>query len=116
MCSLCAKTHDMDKVSKCSSCPFIFHHECMQQFNISKPGGMFICNHHKCSSCNRSTSAAGGLLFRCVGCMTAYCEDCLPQDEIDSVGRCRRLEDLGYNAKQAYYIKCMYFLLYIYIF
>ena len=38
--------------------------------------------------------------------MTAYCEDCLPQDEIESIGRCRDLEALGYDSKQSYYIMC----------
>lgn len=28
------------------------------------------------------------------------------QDEIESVGRCRDLESLGYESKQSYYIKC----------
>jgi hypothetical protein len=40
--------------------------------------------------------------------MTAYCEDCLPQDEIESVGRCRALEQQGYDSKQSYYIRCPY--------
>ena len=53
-----------------------------------------------------SSLFAGGLLFRCMNCMTAYCEDCLPQDEIESIGRCRDLEALGYDSKQSYYIMC----------
>jgi hypothetical protein len=75
---------------------------------LTRPSGMFICPHHRCCSCNRSTASAGGLLFRCTGCLTAYCEDCLPQDEIDSVGRCRPLEKLGYDSRQAYFIRCPY--------
>jgi hypothetical protein len=75
---------------------------------LTRPAGMFICPHHRCCACNRSTASAGGLLFRCTGCMTAYCEDCLPQDEIDSVGRCKPLEKLGYDSKQSYYIRCPY--------
>ena len=31
---------------------------------------------------------------------------CVAQDEIESVGRCRDLEALGYDSKQSYYIKC----------
>ena len=69
---------------------------------------MFICPHHRCTICNRSTAAAGGLLFRCIACVTAYCEDCLPQDEIESIGRCRKLEQLGYDSKQSYFIRCSY--------
>lgn len=114
---------------KCAHCPFIFHLACCNgpppppptaeelkaagnkrkvEAPLTRPAGMFICAHHRCCTCNRSTASAGGLLFRCTGCMTAYCEDCLPQDEIDSVGRCRPLEKLGYNSKQSYYIRCPY--------
>lgn len=38
--------------------------------------------------------------------MTAYCEDCLPQDEIEGLGKYKPFEKLGYVSKQAYYIKC----------
>jgi hypothetical protein len=114
---------------KCAHCPFIFHLECcngppppppvdvapvkgqrkrLPPPPLTRPAGMFICPHHRCCACNRSTASAGGLLFRCTGCMTAYCEDCLPQDEIDSVGRCKPLEKLGYDSKQSYYIRCPY--------
>ncbi len=36
------------------------------------------CPHHNCATCGRTTAAAGGLLFRCEMCDTAYCEDHLP--------------------------------------
>lgn len=116
---------------KCAHCPFIFHLECCNgpppppapvvvepkgskkrppppPAPLTRPAGMFICPHHRCCVCNRSTASAGGLLFRCNGCLTAYCEDCLPQDEIDSVGRCKPLEKLGYDSKQSYFIRCPY--------
>ena len=41
-----------------------------------------------------------------MSCLTSYCEDCLPDEEVESIGRCRALEELGYHAKQAYYIQC----------
>ena len=41
-----------------------------------------------------------------MGCVTAYCEDCLPQDEIESVGRCKMLEAVEYYSQQAYYVLC----------
>jgi len=50
--------------------------------------------------CVRNTASAGGLLFCCVGCLTSYCEDCLPQDEIEGIGRHRSFEELGYASKQ----------------
>ncbi|WP_348246267.1 hypothetical protein, partial [Salmonella enterica] len=49
----------------------------------------------------------GGLLFRCTGCLTSYCEDCLPEEEIESIGRFRAVESsTEYLSKQSYYIKC----------
>merc|ERR1711871_1920319 len=91
----------------CGHCPRTFHIECLRKRGLWNTGkGSFICSHHKCSSCNRNTAAAGGLLFRCTGCMTSYCEDCLPQDEIEGLGRYKPFEELGYISKQAYYIRC----------
>jgi hypothetical protein len=42
------------------------------------------------------------------GCLVAFCEDCLPVDDVDveGHGRCRALEAQGYDSKQSYYIKC----------
>ena len=107
-CAFCARSKSTDQncICKCAHCPRVFHTRCMEERGISKGTGMFICPHHKCASCSRSTAAAGGLLFRCTGCLTSYCEDCLPQDEIESIGRCRSMEDLGYESKQSYYIVC----------
>lgn len=95
---------------RCTHCPFIFHIQC-NPYNLNnnstrRPAGMFICPHHRCMVCDRSTVSAGGLLFRCVDCFASYCEDCLPQDDIDSIGRCRELLAQGYDSKQAYYIRC----------
>ena len=107
---------DATIAAKCAHCPIVVHFECASAFSLptraagGRAGGsgshMFCCPHHKCCSCLRSTASAGGMLFRCTGCLTAYCEDCLPQDEIDSVGRCRELEELGYESKQSYFIRC----------
>jgi SWI/SNF-related matrix-associated actin-dependent regulator of chromatin subfamily A member 5 len=127
-CTLCAKHIDIETANtsnnpnhaavKCAHCPFLFHQRCAYEYGIiygtkasggggGGGAGMFICPHHRCTECNRPTASAGGLLFRCLGCLTAYCEDCLPQDEIESIGRCRDLESqCGYHSKQAYYIKC----------
>jgi hypothetical protein len=106
-CGFCGKSKCLETMSRCAHCPRAFHADCMQENDLSRgTGGMFIYPHHKCVYCYRSTASAGGVLFRCIGCLTAYCEDYLPQDEIESVGRCRELEYLGYDSKQSYYIKC----------
>jgi SWI/SNF-related matrix-associated actin-dependent regulator of chromatin subfamily A member 5 len=105
-CGLCGKKKLADQHVKCAHCPRVFHDYCMEDYNMPRGGSMYICPHHKCGACNRSTAAAGGMLFRCTGCLVSYCEDCLPQDEIESFGRCRDLEALGYDSKQSYFIKC----------
>ena len=107
---------DPSMAVKCAHCPWVVHLDCAAALSLptrssggrSGVGGpsMFGCPHHKCCSCYRSTAAAGGMLFRCTGCLTAYCEDCLPQDEVESIGRCRELETLGYDSKQCYFIRC----------
>eukprot|EP00606_Chrysophyceae_sp_TOSAG23-5_P001106 GSChrysophyteH2.ASY1.ANO1.722.1 assembled CDS len=105
-CSLCGKGKRSEVFVKCAHCPKVFHDYCMQDWGLERSASMYICPHHKCAVCTRSTANAGGLLFRCRGCVTSYCEDCLPQDEVESLGRCRELEALGYSSKQGYYIKC----------
>lgn len=106
-CTLCGYHVKPEELSKCAHCPFVFHTSCAEKVGlIGKGSGMFICPHHRCGVCNRPTASAGGLLFRCAGCLTSYCEDCLPQEQIDSLGRCRPLEVYNYHSKQAYYIKC----------
>merc|ERR1711871_560017 len=112
-CVLCGKgqsvrpSEKVNVIQNCGHCPRAFHVGCLTQYGLQHTGkGTFICSHHKCSSCARSTAASGGLLFRCTGCMTAYCEDCLPQDEIEGLGRFKLFEELGYISKQAYYIRC----------
>jgi hypothetical protein len=106
-CCLCGKRNEHDATLRCAHCPRIFHTTCLEHYDpIWKGSGMFICPHHKCAGCGRSTASSGGLLFRCVTCLTSFCEDCLPQDEIESVGRCKELESIGYVSKQSYYIKC----------
>ena len=106
-CMLCGKGRGIaENGTKCAHCPFSFHSHCMVAAGLAREKTMFICPHHKCVACTRTTASAGGMLFRCIGCLTSYCEDCLPQDDIDSVGRFKLLKELGYDSKQSYYIKC----------
>ena len=39
-------------------------------------------------------------------CVSYILQDCLPQDEVVSVGRNRKLEQYGYDSKQAYFVQC----------
>lgn len=107
-CCLCGKHHrkQSDNCVNCAHCPRSFHYQCLGHHGITRKSGTFICPHHKCASCGRNTASSGGLLFRCVSCLTSYCEDCLPQEDIESIGRCEELEKLGYESKQSYFVKC----------
>jgi hypothetical protein len=109
-CALCGKRASKagEGTSRCAHCPHVFHAPCMEGAGMTRGAGMFICPHHKCIMCFRTTAASGGMLFRCIGCLTSFCEDCLPEDEIESIGRSRVYEEFGYYSRQAYYIKCPY--------
>ena len=49
---------------------------------------------------------AGGMLFRCAECPSAYCEDCLPR-EARVINENARFAKLGYvNPKSACYVLC----------
>lgn len=86
----------------------VFHSEC---YGITpaqlKKLPMVPCSQHNCVECNRNTAQSGGMLFRyvsgkgtlvisalfgarppnrCQTCPQAFCEDCLPQGDIDAVG------------------------------
>eukprot|EP00658_Telonema_sp_P-2_P082333 TRINITY_DN8684_c0_g1_i1.p1 TRINITY_DN8684_c0_g1~~TRINITY_DN8684_c0_g1_i1.p1 ORF type:complete len:1198 (+),score=283.39 TRINITY_DN8684_c0_g1_i1:46-3594(+) len=99
-CWIC-KQHRCD--AKCSFCPKVYHINCLGTVPTATS---WSCPVHRCVACNRSTAAAGGLLFRCLNCVTSYCEDCLPEDQIETVGRDLEAEAAGYISKQAYYIRC----------
>ena len=106
-CCLCGTRRNEHEFVLCAHCPKAFHSSCLSRVGLAKTGATFQCPLHRCVACGRSTVASGGLLFRCLGCLTSFCEDCLPQDEIESVGRCKALEEEGYFSNhQAYYIRC----------
>jgi hypothetical protein len=65
----------------------------------------YCCSHHRCVLCNKNTESAGGLLFPCQSCTSAYCEDCRPA-EARVIGDCPRLEELGFSTSRAVYIHC----------
>ena len=59
----------------CPSCPIGLHGRCAGLYGLSSGKGL-NCPQHRCGICERSGSMAGGLLFRCVGCLKASCFDC----------------------------------------
>ncbi len=106
-CLICGEGYNEEEFVKCRHCPRVYHTSCMIRTGVrySFPGNL-VCPQHRCVGCDRTTTAAGGLLFRCLTCTSAFCEDCLLEDDIESFGRSAVMEALGYRASQAYWIKC----------
>lgn len=95
---------DGGDVFHCTSCPRACHGPCSGHTPSELNAMMYVlpslsyclpltmvtrsyyCSQHSCSICSRSTQEAGGLLFRCQRCPQAFCEDCLPSDDIEAVG------------------------------
>ena len=102
------------KFMNCVYCPNSFHVKCLSDFgyynelnDIAYADMRSICFHHSCCMCKRGTAAAGGMLFRCLECPRAFCEDCVEQDGIECLGRNKSYEtEYGYRTKQGYYIRC----------
>lgn len=106
----CYQCKEGGTIMLCSRCPRVYHPRCV---GLTKQDVARIitwtCPQHRCCVCERVTTDAGGLLFRCVGCPLAWCEDCLPDEErIEPIGDTNPyLESRGFGyVKQAYYIKC----------
>ena len=96
------------QMKKCRLCPVQLHATCAVNGAAGKDAhnATWQCPQHACSSCARSTSAAGGMLFRCEGCVNSFCEDCLPKDAL-IVGESRRYLAKGAPAQaMACYIRC----------
>ena len=73
---------------QCPMCPVALHASCMRLpcyglAEVDKSAwARSGCPQHRCSVCKRSASNAGGLIFRCVGCLVALCYDCIEQYEL----------------------------------
>lgn len=100
----------------CDQCCAAYHQHCLTpaQLPKKKASGRSVavswgCPHHECKVCSRKAHAAGGMLFRCTECPTAYCEDHCPFNtaKLNENGREPRFEELGQvKPAQAYFIQC----------
>lgn len=105
-CHLCKTGGDL---VCCNWCPRAYHLGCVGRDEM--PSGYWSCPQHQCRECGRKASDAGGLLFRCVVCPCAYCEDHVPSEHNsgrkDLAMGCPELEEIGYvQPASAYYVTC----------
>lgn len=105
-CQIC---FDGGKIYLCSSCPRVYHLDCLPKDWQAKAKSKmnFTCSQHSCHDCEKNTSNSGGLIYRCCWCHRGYCEDCLdPKSELlgDTLPE---YEVLGFVTKRnAFYIHC----------
>lgn len=104
-CQVC-KSSSKKKLVGCPRCPVAMHLDCV---GMQSEKELMCCSHHRCTSCNKNISNAGGMLFPCQSCHKSFCEDCLPGPEegMRLLGGCERFEELGYDSTNKYaYIHC----------
>ncbi|GAA5858503.1 hypothetical protein JCM8547_007336 [Rhodosporidiobolus lusitaniae] len=108
----CHSCQDGGLLYECTGCPRVYHGGGCSGYEEEdlKSMPMYYCPQHTCHECQRSTSSAGGLLFRCQLCPGAWCEDCLASDQRDvevAGDTLPELEVLGFGKRsQAYWNRC----------
>lgn len=109
-CLACFEDATTGHLIDCKSCPRAYHYDCLEPDYQAKVKGFsgFYCPQHKCSDCNKATTDAGGLIFRCRWCPQGFCEDCLDWDQTELIGEnLQEFEVLGEGPTPGgFYIKC----------
>ncbi|EIW74988.1 hypothetical protein CONPUDRAFT_169853 [Coniophora puteana RWD-64-598 SS2] len=105
----CLHCRDGGELVVCGLCPRVFHGRCAGYTAAEvRRLPQLHCSQHECCQCKRKTQETGGMLFRCQTCPQAFCEDCLPEGELDAVGdTLPEFLALGFGTRMgAYYIRC----------
>jgi len=90
---------------RCRNCPRVMSLGCARL--VTRPRMGWQCPQHHCKSCNRTASEAGGLMFRCVGCPTAFCAECNGETPFDAVEANAEWEALGFYLPKSFeYVRC----------
>lgn len=105
----CQACHEGGHVIECAGCPRVYHVNCLDNHFKSKAARTtaFYCSQHQCFDCEKNTSDAGGLIYRCRWCDKGFCEDCLGWDHAKLLGSTLTEYDmLDYVTKNAWYVEC----------
>jgi len=99
-----------DRMVLCANCPRAYHLTCLApRFRARARMQQFFCPQHECASCGAKTTEAGGLIFRCRGCVGGWCEDCFDFEAGrlvgDSVPELERLGVVG-GLTGAWWVEC----------
>ncbi len=90
---------------RCRNCPRVMSLGCARL--VTRPRMGWQCPQHHCKSCNRTASEAGGLMFRCVDCPTAFCAECNGETPFDAVEGNLEWENLGFYLPKSFeYVRC----------
>lgn len=109
-CLMCFEDGNVGHMVECKSCPRAYHYDCLAPEHQSKVRGFsgFHCSQHICTDCGKTTSDAGGLIFRCRWCPRGFCEDCLDWNQTELIGEnLPEFEILGEPSPSGgFYVKC----------
>ncbi|KAF1362859.1 ISWI chromatin-remodeling complex ATPase ISW2 [Lizonia empirigonia] len=109
-CLMCFEDGNVGHMVECKSCPRAYHYDCLAPEHQSKVSGFsgFYCSQHICTDCGKTTSDAGGLIFRCRWCPRGFCEDCLDWNQTELIGEnLPEFEILGEPSPSGgFYVKC----------
>ncbi len=105
VCFICHRRN----ATSCETCTRSFHARCLDRddsLDYYPKGTGIICPLHYCCECGKSATEAGGLLFGCLKCPRAYCENCLDWNSTKFVGENPAGESRGYSPRNVFFIEC----------
>lgn len=105
VCFICRRRNP----TSCETCTRSFHERCLDRIDnldYHPKGKIMVCPHHYCCDCGKTATEAGRLLFGCLKCPRAYCENCLDWTSTKFIGENPDGDSRGYSPRNAFFIKC----------
>jgi hypothetical protein len=90
----CFNCNDRGELLECFACPKVYHpdEKCAFLEGGKIPSGAWYCPWHRCFTCERKATQAGGMLFHCQACPSTYCFDCCPDEYKDQPSKTKEHE------------------------